>query len=127
MAEILVSVLDGLVDHLVFDISSVDKIGLKVPVPSGDQRRSQISGDVQIRLFLMVYLQKVGRDLPPVDMVDHILQVSVSGGVEPVLAVIDKLERDLRVGESQLRHKIAAHGLPLSWASSGIYVRAGVL
>ena len=112
--EILVSVLNGLVDHLVFDVSSVDKIGLKVPVPSGDQRRSQISGDVD-PLFLMVYLQKVGRDLPPVDMVDHILQVSVAGGVEPGLAVIDKLERDLRVGQSQPGHKVADMACLCHW------------
>ena len=95
--EILVGVLDGLVDHLVLDVSAVDKIGLKIPVPSGDQRRSRKSGDPDAAL-LKRYFHKVCRDLPPVYMVDHILQVPVAGSVEFGLAVVDKLEGDLRVG-----------------------------
>ena len=69
--KILVGVFDSLRYNVIFNISAVDKIVFKVPVSAGDDRLSEKTGDLY-PFRLEADLQQVGRNLPAVNVIDHI-------------------------------------------------------
>ena len=101
-----IAFLDTPGNHIAFDVSSIDKIILKAPVSPGDHRLSDKACD-PYRTLDRVDLRQIGRDLPPIDMVNHILQVMIARGVQLRLSVVDKLEGNIRMGQSQTLHQIA--------------------
>ena len=69
--KILVGVFNSLRYNMIFNISAVDKIVFKVPVSAGDDRLSEKTGDLY-PFRLEAGLQQVGRNLPAVNVIDHI-------------------------------------------------------
>ena len=68
----LIAVLDGLCYDAAFDISSIDKIIFKIPVPSGDHRLSDEAGNSE-PVGLHVDGNQVCGNLPAVNRVDDVL------------------------------------------------------
>ena len=86
---LLVAFLDSLGDHTAADKTTVDKIDLEVTVGTHQYRFAQISFDFDAVLFDLDRHQLCG-DLPAVDPVNYLPQVTVSGGMESGL-VLQKL------------------------------------
>ena len=75
--EILISVFDRFRYDRIFHITPVDKIILKIPVPPGNHRFPQKPGNLKPRCILL-YPKKVRSDVPSVDVIDYIFQISVT-------------------------------------------------
>ena len=77
---IFIGILNGLIDDLALYISPVNKIIFKITVSSRDDRCARIPSDAETVLFI-IYGKKIGGDLSPVHMIDHIPKISVAGGM----------------------------------------------
>ena len=101
-----IALFDAPGDHITLNISSIDKIVLKSSVSPGHRRFPNKARNPH-RPLLCVDLRQIGRDLPAIDMVNHILQVMIARGVKLCLSIVDELEGNVRTGQSQTLHQIA--------------------
>ena len=101
-----IALFDAPGDHITLNISSIDKIVLKASVSPGHRRFPDKARNPH-RPLLCVDLRQIGRDLPAIDMVNHILQVMIARGVKLCLSIVDELEGNVRTGQSQTLHQIA--------------------
>ena len=101
-----VALLDALRDEVAADIAAVDEIIFIASVSPGDHGLSDKAADAH-RPLLRLDLRQIGSHVPPVDVVNHVLQVVVSGGVKLRLPVRDELEGDIRAGQGQPLHQLA--------------------
>ena len=102
--EWLVGILDGLSDEAVADIPPVDEINLKAAVAPGNDRLSDKASHSD-RVRAACDGNQVLSNLPPVDGVDNVLQISVAGGKELCLVILNKAEGDFRMGQGNLFHQ----------------------
>ena len=54
-----------------------------------------------------VYRQQRRRDVPPVNVIDQIFFIGISGGVQLRLPVADKLKGDVRMRQRKALHQIS--------------------
>ena len=102
---LLVAFLDSLGDHTAADKTTVDKIDLEVTVGTHQYRFAQISFDFDAVLFDLDRHQLCG-DLPAVDPVNYLPQVTVSGGMESGLVSQYEFKRNIRSRQRQMFHQI---------------------
>ena len=101
-----VAFLDAPGNHIAADITAVDKVILIASVPPGNHGFSDIAADAH-RPLDRVNLSQICGHVAPVNMVNHILQIVVSGGMKLRLPVINELERDIGMGKSETLHQFA--------------------
>ena len=93
----------------VLDIASVDEKMLGTAAGAAGPGRRDQAGDL-IQLTAAVHRQKVAGELAAQHRVDRAAQVSVAGGQELLLAVPQKAEADLRVGECGVQDGLRDEG-----------------
>ena len=103
--KIFIGIFNGFGDDRAPDIPAIDKIVFVIPVSSGNDRFPDITGQ-RSKSCLPMDLQQICRDLSSIDPINDILQICVSGGMQPVLIIIDKFERNLRMRKSQPFHQV---------------------
>ena len=101
----LVGILDRSLNHLALYIPAIDKTMLEGTVASRDHRFANISFHAS-KVHFPLDRKKVCCDLSSIYLIDHILLIAVSTGVQLILIVLYKTDRDLRVRKGNSLHHL---------------------
>ena len=104
--KVFVRILNTFWDQTAFDIAPVDEIIFKIPVSAGDHRFSDKTMDSYLFISAMDF-HKRSRDIPSVNMVDDLFDISVSGGLEFRLIIGYEFKRYIRMRKRHMFHQAA--------------------
>ena len=100
-----VSIFQCFCNQSAFDISSVDKITFKIPVASCNNRLSDKTIHRKSLIF-RVNFQQICRNISSINVVNDILQFSISGSMQTDLTVVNKFKGDFRMRQCDAFHQI---------------------
>ena len=100
-----VAVFYTLCNNLALHISSIYKIILIIPISTGDLRFSQESRNMH-RAFLPIHLNQTHGHISSIDMIDYILEASISGSLDPHLSTDQYFECHLWMRQCQMSHQL---------------------
>ena len=103
--KILISILQRLGYHGTLYISAVHEKVFKITISSCNDRFSQISCDVQSAFFI-IHLKKVCRDIPAVNIIDHVFEFPVPCRTQLFLVIALKVECHFRMGQGEMYEQI---------------------
>ena len=100
----MIGILDGLRNHLVFYISSVDEVIFKGTVSSCHIRISDEAVDMH-QFGPGINCHKFSREISAENLIHNFFEIAVSAGIELVLSVLDEFKGNLRMRKCQFLYK----------------------
>ena len=102
----LVSILDRPGDDRALHITSIDKVILVISVSPGNHRLSDKAANPDIPI-IRLRCHQICRDIPSVNAVNNILQITVAGRVQLRIPIADEFKRDIRMRQRHAFQQIA--------------------
>ena len=101
-----VSILDCPGNDRALHITPIDKIILVIPVSPGNHRLSDKAANPDISI-IRLRCHQICSDIPSVNAVNNILQITVAGRVQLRIPIADEFKRDVRMRQRHAFQQIA--------------------